>query len=140
MEKYLEFVKDRANFNSYSYVENLLRAAVGLTSEYNEFIAEPSLDELGDCLFWWVILCDILTPDLNVDTNQGFNTGVILDCVEKKSRVGRAELDQKRGKNIDQTLNNQMAKFMSEIFHPTGFSMEEVCLYNMEKLRGRYAD
>ena len=135
-ENYIEYVKKTAN-PEYT----LEMAACALMEEFNEFDSEPSIDELGDVYYQFVLfayLTGIDLKDINYVDGACDNVQTILDITSQFKKL------KTRGKQLDLTLiSNKLKALYSDIIDATdveGLTIDEVEKYNIDKLNARYGN
>lgn len=132
---YKTFVCRSANCEYYNFIENILRASIGFHAEYNEYLENPNLDELGDCYFWWTILVDIFGYKEN-SLNSPLSTNHLLDRIEKITRIGNIKPSGKKMNLYAEDIELELGKFLKIL---ESVNIEELEKSNTAKLTSRGA-
>ncbi|MGL5077436.1 MAG: hypothetical protein ACRDBG_16640 [Waterburya sp.] len=136
--QYITFVHQQANYDSYTWAENLLRAGIGFVSEFFEYKNSYAPDELGDCLFWWSILTaefgSVPKNEFNPEARTNFNPINILDAIEKLTRVGEVSPSSEKVDRLVTIINNELSAFYWKYLHNSEYTLEEIQEMNRRKL------
>jgi hypothetical protein len=140
-DTYKNLVFDLSNQFQYISEIYLLRAILGLVTEYAEFLAEPSLDELGDCLFWYTAI-KLCHSTKFVIGDGDFDSIKLMEAGEKLTRVGKQKLSDEKQTKMNRQLDTQLSLFYNKVIlnylEQNNFSISDLQTQNMVKLTGRY--
>jgi hypothetical protein len=135
-------VLNLSNRRQYSYDTYLLRAILGLVTEHAEFIEKPSLDELGDCLFWYTAIGLCYPTQSSSQYHGEFDTLKLMEAGEKLTRVKSQKISEEKEMKMINQIETQLYLFYNSVILPylkqNSCSVSDLQLLNVTKLNSRY--